>query len=673
MQTDIDILIVEDSPTQAEKLRHVLDTNGHRATVARNGREALDAIRQRPPAMVITDIVMPEMDGYELCRQIKADLVMRHVPVMLLTSLSEPVDVIRGLESGADSFHVKPWEERQILSRIGYLLANRQMREVDTAQPGIEISISFAAKTFLINSDRLQILNFLLASYETAIDKAAALNRAQDELRTLNEHLEEKVHERTLALEAEIAERERVAMALQASERDLKLINGIANVFLTVSDEEMYGEVLNVVLEAMESQYGVFGYIDEDGALVVPSMTRHIWDACQIADKRFVFPRESWGDSSWPRCIREKRAIYSNEHSALTPQGHLPVIRHISMPILFRDEPIGLFQVANKRDDYDEKDVQLLQAVAENVAPILHARLQSDRQEARRREAEQALRHSKAELTKRAEQLARSNSELEQFAYVASHDLKEPLRMVASYTSLLAEAYRGKIDAEADKYIHYATDGAKRMQELIEDLLEYSRVGRTNEGVQPVEVQTAIDWALMNLEHRIKDLDARIDIGPMPVVVGRESELARLFQNVIGNALKFHSDQKPVVGISSARDNGNWRITIADNGIGIESDYRERIFGVFQRLHTREEYAGNGIGLAVCKKIVERHGGRIWVESEAGNGTKVHFTLPACGEGTGAEKCSEFGVQCSACAGHPSNPIIVGGQETTGPTPVVQE
>ncbi len=264
-------------------------------------------------------------------------------------------------------------------------------------------------------------------------------------------------------------------------------------------------------------------------------------------------------------------------------------------------------------------------------------------------------------------ELARSNAELEQFAYVASHDLKEPLRMVASYTSLLAEAYRGKLDAEADKYIHYATDGAKRMQELIEDLLEYSRVGRTGDGVQPVEIQNAADWALMNLEHTVKELDARIDVGPMPTVVGREGELNRLFQNIIGNALKFHSDQKPHVEVSSAWDNGDWRITIADNGIGIEPEYLERIFGVFQRLHTREEYPGTGIGLAVCKKTVERHGGRIWVESEPGNGTKFHFTLPACGAGTGAEKCSKFGVQCEECAGRRS----IKQEEPTGAVPVV--
>ena len=207
MDTVLDILIVEDSPTQAEQLREVLERHGNRVSVARNGREALDAMRQHRPMIVITDVVMPEMGGYELCRQIKADPQLNRLAVMLLTSMSDPADVILGLECGADSFTVKPWEEHQILSRIGGLWANHELRETSSTQLGVEIT--FADKRFLINSDRLQILNLLIASYETATHKSAALARAQDDLLALNEQLEEKVRQRTVALEAEVAERKR--------------------------------------------------------------------------------------------------------------------------------------------------------------------------------------------------------------------------------------------------------------------------------------------------------------------------------------------------------------------------------------------------------------------------------------------------------------------------------
>jgi signal transduction histidine kinase/HPt (histidine-containing phosphotransfer) domain-containing protein len=227
MRTDTNILIVEDSPTQAAQLSGVLEMHGYRVTVARNGREALEAVRQDPPTMVITDIIMPEMDGYELCRQIKANPEWKRIPVMLLTSLSDPVEVIRSLECGADSFTIKPWQESQILTRIVRLAANHQLQERDEAQAGIEID--FADNKFLITSDRLQILNLLLSTYETAAEKNRALASAQEELWTLNENLEAKVQERTLALEADIVERNRVEEKLLETNRQLLEANTRAN------------------------------------------------------------------------------------------------------------------------------------------------------------------------------------------------------------------------------------------------------------------------------------------------------------------------------------------------------------------------------------------------------------------------------------------------------------
>jgi light-regulated signal transduction histidine kinase (bacteriophytochrome) len=238
---------------------------------------------------------------------------------------------------------------------------------------------------------------------------------------------------------------------------------------------------------------------------------------------------------------------------------------------------------------------------------------------------------AEAELALRAEELARSNGELERFAYVASHDLQEPLRMVASYTQLLQRRYAGRLDADADEFIGYAVDGAHRMQRLIRDLLEYSRVGTHGKAPAPIDAGAALDNALANLHGAITEGGIQVERGPLPVVAADETQLAQLFQNLIGNAIKFRQGDAPRVSVSAQRVGPEWQFTVADNGIGIEPQYGERIFVLFQRLHTREEYPGTGIGLAICKKIVERHGGRIWVESEAGNGSTFRFTLPAEG------------------------------------------
>jgi light-regulated signal transduction histidine kinase (bacteriophytochrome) len=240
---------------------------------------------------------------------------------------------------------------------------------------------------------------------------------------------------------------------------------------------------------------------------------------------------------------------------------------------------------------------------------------------------------SELELTKQAlqrnsEELGRSNAELEQFAYVASHDLQEPLRMVASYTQLLARRYRGKLDSEADEFIGFAVDGATRMQTLIRDLLSYSRVMTQGHSLQPADATVACDMARRNLQKSIEESGATVSVGLLPTVHADATQLTQLFQNLIGNALKYCKERAPQIRVDAKVGDEAWLFSVQDNGIGIEPQYFERIFQMFQRLHTREEYSGTGIGLAICRRIVERHGGRIWVESEPGRGSTFHFAIP---------------------------------------------
>jgi signal transduction histidine kinase len=261
--------------------------------------------------------------------------------------------------------------------------------------------------------------------------------------------------------------------------------------------------------------------------------------------------------------------------------------------------------------------------------------IELEREAGVRIQAEEALQKAHDELETRVQErtaeLARSNAELQQFAYVASHDLQEPLRMVSNFTQLLAERYDDKLDSDGREFIAYAVEGATRMQTLVQDLLALSRVGTRGKDLELVRLAETVDRAVANLEFAIQENGALVSYDELPEVMADSLQMMQLFQNLIGNGIKFKGAEPPRVHISAARNGKEWTVSVRDNGIGFEPQYAERIFAVFQRLHSRDEYQGNGIGLAICRKIVERHQGRIWAESTPGSGTAFYFTMPADG------------------------------------------
>jgi PAS domain S-box-containing protein len=277
-------------------------------------------------------------------------------------------------------------------------------------------------------------------------------------------------------------------------------------------------------------------------------------------------------------------------------------------------------ELTGRRKDGSEFPLEIMLSPLESADGILVTAAIRDITERKRAEAN---------LLQKIEELKRSNEELGNFAYIASHDLQEPLRMVASYTQLLSRRYKGKLDSEADEFIAFAVDGASRMQRLIQDLLAYSRVGTKGQELLDTSSEEALEQALLNLRGTIEETGALVTHDPLPTVLADETQLTQLFQNLVGNAIKYQAKPGvPRIHISAARNGGTqWTFSVKDNGLGIDAQYFEKIFGMFQRLHKREEFAGTGIGLAICKKIAERHGGSISVESQLGHGSTFHFAL----------------------------------------------
>jgi PAS domain S-box-containing protein len=371
--------------------------------------------------------------------------------------------------------------------------------------------------------------------------------------------------------------------------------------FIAVEEDITEQKRMEETLQASETRYrGIFEGVKD--AIFVESLTGEILDVNARACEMFGYSRQE---------------MLLKTVDDLVPEGHLAIIPGNSSTANLPDNPIETVNVRSSGETFPVEITTRLQEIGEETVMLVVVRDITER-----KRVEKALEQSKLDLE-------RSNTDLERFASIASHDLREPLRAVSGFANLLAKRYGDRLDAEAVEYIDYILDGTKRLQELINALLTYSQVGTRGKAFKLTNCEEILNRVASNLTVAIEESGAVITHDPLPAVMGDGVQLEQLFQNLISNAIKFRGKDRPEVHIGLTNKTVEWEFSIQDNGIGIEPQFSDRIFAIFQRLHMQEEYPGTGLGLAICKRIVERHGGRIWVESEFGKGSTFYFTIPA--------------------------------------------
>ena len=552
------------------------------ADSAFQGQEGLEKVKQalnegRPYAMAFVDVRMPPgWDGIETIERIWQ--VYPELQVVICTAYSDYKwsDVIKKLGQTERLLILKkPFDNVEV-----YQLASALTEKWNLARQAS------------VKMDQLEQI----------------VKERTDELIKANDQLKQ-----------EIAERQR-------AEERLRIRNTIARVFLTIPGEQVFGEVLQTILKVTESKHGIFGYINEDGALVCPSLTSKVWDKCQGVDKSVVFPRDKWDDSLWCQAIRDKKTLYSNEPSHV-PDEHIPIDRDLAVPIIHETDVIGLIHITNKATDYDAQDVELLEDIVVHViAPVLYARLLEDRQDKARRRAEEALEQVNKDLESAVQELSRINKELQEFAYIAAHDLKTPLRAIGTLADWLSTDYSDKFDEKGQKQIKLLVTKAKQMSALIDDILQYSRVGKNINKKQEVDLNIVLSEVIGVIDPP-QNIEITVENG-IPTVLCNKTHIIQVFQNLIGNAIKYMDKPKGQIKVGCIEQDDFWKFYVTDDGPGIDKKYFEKIFKIFQTLSPRDERVSTGIGLSIVKKLVEMNKGNVWLESEIGKGSTFFFTLP---------------------------------------------
>jgi len=432
-------------------------------------------------------------------------------------------------------------------------------------------------------------------------------------------------------------------LALHSAFRQTTLLNAINRMLMQSmtceTEEEVAKTCLAVAEELTGSKFGFVGEINNAGRFDTITLTDPGWHTCRMPEEdatRLLKDMELRG--IWSAVFRDERSVIVNDPASHpdrvgTPEGHPPLTSFLGVPLKQGGETIGMIGLANKESGYDRADREVVEALSVAFIEALQRKRAEDALRAHRDHLEELVTARTTDLSKANADLEARNRELDEFTYIASHDLQEPLRKLSAYSDLLQEDIKKSDQDEVGRDLGVLASAAGRMQKLVQDLLALSRYGRRSMKLEDVSLDDIVDMALDALALRIEETGAELVRSDLPVIRGDRSLVVQLYQNLIGNALKFCGDKPPRVELTAETVSGCWTLGVADNGIGLDPKYAEQIFSPFKRLHGRDDYEGTGIGLAICRKIVERHGGRIWVESERGKGAHFKFTLGELGEG----------------------------------------
>jgi signal transduction histidine kinase len=565
-ESTTEILIVEDSPTQAELLKYLLEQHDCKVLTANNGKQALALLDKHKPALVISDIVMPEMDGYELCRQIKSNTATEAIPVILLTSLANAEDVLEGLACGADNFITKPYSEDYLLSSIQRILANKKLHKGERVRVGVEIL--FAGKKRFITADQQQMLTLLISTYEAAVQKNKELAQTQEKLRSLNEHLDNLVKERTAELTNEVAERKRAEAKAEVLAR---------------FPSENPNPVLRIALD------GTLLYINMAGTDQLEEWNLH------EGQKTPSFLQEVVTEA----ITRGLTQVLDLEHSKRVYS--------------FFIAPVGACGYANLygRDTTERNR-------AENQINRLNQELlqKNDELEQLIYVASHDLRSPLVNVQGFTKEIGLLANELAEITSHAGLPDKQQARIVDIVSKEFPEAR------------NYILASVVKMDGLLKGLLKFSRLGRASVNLQKIDMNEMLSGVLKTMEFQVQQCAARVETTALPPCTGDPVQVDQVFTNLIDNALKYlDPDRAGIIRITGKAKNGISEYCVEDNGIGIAPQHQSKAFEIFHRLNPQAS-EGEGLGLAIVKKIVSRLNGNVRLESEVGKGSRFIVTLP---------------------------------------------
>jgi signal transduction histidine kinase/CheY-like chemotaxis protein len=558
------ILLAEDNADMRNYINRLL-SKYYEVNAVSNGSEALNVALQNPPDLVLTDIMMPELDGFELLKALRADSKTRTIPIIFLSARAGEEAKVEGIEAGADDYLVKPFSAKELIARV-----------------------------------------------RTNLEIVSIREKAEKELMKARDNLQREF-------------------------RDINALHQLNTKFIEGDNlNSVLQEVLNTAINVIKADKGNIQLMDS------PTGTMKI-----VGSKNFSPPFLKFFESVYPgesavcstAILRLKRVIVEDitnspifkDSDSLEVLLNEDVRAVQSTPIVSKDgNLLGIISTHfTKIHVPTERDLRFIDILSRQAAEIIQRKKAEESLKHARDTLEEQVKERTIELEEAIQELEHSNKELQSFAYITSHDLQEPLRTIASFTQLLERRYKGQLDDDADEFMDYIVNAAVRMKDMIQGLLEYSRVDTRSEPFEEFNSGEAVNQALNHLHSSIEECNAKINYENLPVVNGDNHQIVRVFQNLIGNSLKFHKEGvKPEIHVSALKNGGEYIFSIVDNGIGINSEYSKKIFEPFKRLHTIDEYEGTGIGLAVVKRIIEHHSGRIWFESEWGKGSTFYFTIP---------------------------------------------